>query len=70
MRRRTISILTVGVTAAVVTAVGGSQTPVETPFPSPTVVQYFVSAQTVTGPGATQGAGVLNDSGMMTVLPQ
>jgi hypothetical protein len=59
--RRTILILAVAVTAAVVTAVGGAQTPTETPFPSPKVVQYFVAAQTVTGPGATEGAGVLLD---------
>ena len=57
--RRTILILAVGVTAATVTAVGGAQTPTEKPFPSPTVVQYFVSARTVTGPGAAQGEGVL-----------
>lgn len=59
--RRTILIFSVGITAAVVTAVGGAQTPTETPFPSPKVVQYFVSAQTVTGPGAAEGAGVLAD---------
>ena len=59
--RRIILILTVGVTAAAVTAVGGAQTPTEVPFPSKTVVQYFVAAQTVTGPGAAQGAGVLLD---------
>ena len=59
--RRTMLILAVALTAAVVTAVGGAQTPTETPFPSPTVVQYFVSAQTVTGPGAAEGAGILAD---------
>ena len=59
--RRTMLFLAVGVTAAAVTAVGGAQTPAETPFPSPTVVQYFVGAQTVTGPGAAEGAGVLAD---------
>ena len=59
--RRILLILAVAAVAAVVTAVGGAQTPTETPFPAPTVVQYFVSAQTVTGPGATQGAGVLLD---------
>ncbi|HEU5010691.1 MAG TPA: hypothetical protein VFT33_08350 [Gaiellaceae bacterium] len=59
--RRMILILAVGITAAAVTAVGGAQTPTETPFPSPKVVQYFVAAQTVTGPGATEGAGVLLD---------
>jgi hypothetical protein len=50
--RRTILILAVGVTAVVVTAVGGAQTPTEIPFPSPTVVQYFVSTQTSTSAGA------------------
>ena len=49
--RRIILILTVGVTAVVVTAVGGAQTPTETPFPSPTVVQFFVSTETVTNAG-------------------
>jgi hypothetical protein len=50
--RRTIAILAVGVTAVAVTAVGGAQTPTEVPFPSPTVVQYFVSTQTSTSSGA------------------
>jgi hypothetical protein len=50
--RRIISIAAVGVTAVVVTAVGGAQTPTEVPFPSPTVVQYFVSTQTTTSAGA------------------
>ena len=50
--RRTILILAVGVTAVAVTAVGGAQTPTEVPFPSPTVVQYFVSTQTTTNTGA------------------
>jgi len=59
--RRIVLILAVAVTAAALTSVGGAQTPTETPFPAPTVVQYFVSAQTVTGPAATQGAGVLLD---------
>ena len=59
--RRTMLFLAVGVTAAVAVAVGGAQTPTETPFPSPKVVQYFVSAQTVSGPGASEGAGVLAD---------
>jgi hypothetical protein len=59
--RRIVLILGVAVTAAAITAVGGAQTPTETPFPAPTVVQYFVGAITVTGPGATEGAGVLND---------
>jgi hypothetical protein len=49
--RRIISILAVGVTAVVVTAVGGAQTPTEVPFPSPTVVQYFVSTETTTSAG-------------------
>jgi hypothetical protein len=49
--RRIISIAAVGVTAVVVTAVGGAQTPTETPFPSPTVVQFFVSTETVTNAG-------------------
>jgi len=49
--RRTISILAVGVTAVAVTAVGGAQTPTEVPFPSPKVVQYFVSTQTSTSTG-------------------
>jgi len=57
--RRVVLILAVAVTAAAVTAVGGAQTPAETPFPAPKVVQYFVSARTVTGPGAAEGAGVL-----------
>ena len=59
--RRTILILTVGITAVVVTAVGGAQTPTEVPFPAPKVVQYFVSAQTVTAPGSTEGAGVVTN---------
>lgn len=50
--RRTIAILAVGVTAVAVTAVGGAQTPTEVPFPSPKVVQYFVSTQTSTSAGA------------------
>ena len=50
--RRMIAILAVGVTAVAVTAVGGAQTPTEVPFPSPTVVQYFVSTQTATSAGA------------------
>lgn len=50
MRRMSL-ILAVGVTAVVVTAVGGAQTPTEVPFPSPTVVQYFVSASTVNSTG-------------------
>jgi hypothetical protein len=50
--RRIILILAVGVTGVVVTAVGGAQTPTEVPFPSPTVVQYFVSTETTTGAGA------------------
>lgn len=49
--RRAIPILAVAVTAVAVTAVGGAQTPTEIPFPSPTVVQYFVSTQTVTPAG-------------------
>lgn len=49
--RRTFLILAVGVTAVAVTAVGGAQTPTEVPFPAPTVVQYFVSAQTVSSTG-------------------
>jgi hypothetical protein len=57
--RRTILVLAIVAIAAVVTAVGGAQTPSITPFPSAKVVQYFVAAQTVTGPGAAQGAGVL-----------
>jgi len=48
---RAILILAVAVTATAVTAVGGAQTPTEIPFPSPTVVQYFVSTQTVTPVG-------------------
>jgi hypothetical protein len=50
--RRTIAVLAVGVTAVAVTAVGGAQTPTEVPFPSPKVVQYFVSTQTSTSAGA------------------
>jgi hypothetical protein len=49
--RRTFLVLAVGVTAVVVTAVGGAQTPTEVPFPSPTVVQYFVSARTMSSTG-------------------
>jgi hypothetical protein len=49
--RRTFLILAVAVTAVVVTAVGGAQTPTEVPFPAPTVVQYFVSASTVNSTG-------------------
>lgn len=59
--RRTFLILAVGVTAVAVTAVGGAQTPTEVPFPSPTVVQYFVSSQTVTAPGSALGANVLTN---------
>ena len=50
--RRTVLTLAVGVTAVAVTAVGGAQTPTEVPFPSPKVVPYFVSTQTVTSAGA------------------
>lgn len=50
--RRTFLILAVAATAVVVTAVGGAQTPTEVPFPSPKVVQYFVSASTVDSTGA------------------
>lgn len=49
--RRTFLVLAVAVTAVVVTAVGGAQTPTEVPFPSPTVVQYFVSARTLDSTG-------------------
>ena len=49
--RRAFLILAVAGTAVVVTAVGGAQTPTEVPFPSPKVVQYFVSAQTVSSTG-------------------
>lgn len=59
--RRTILILSVGITAVVVTAVGGAQTPTEVPFPAPKVVQYFVSAQTISAPEGTQGAGVVSN---------
>jgi hypothetical protein len=50
--RRTILVLAVAATAVTVTAVGGAQTPTETPFPAPKVVQYFLSTQTVTSTGA------------------
>ncbi len=50
--RRTILTLAVAITAVVVTAVGGAQTPTEVPFPAPKVVQYFVSTQTTTNAGA------------------
>ncbi len=50
--RRIASILAAGITAVAVTAVGGAQTPTEVPFPSPKVVQYFVSTRTVTDQGA------------------
>jgi hypothetical protein len=50
--RRAFLILAVGLTAVVVTAVGGAQTPTEVPFPSPKVVQYFVSARTLDSTGA------------------
>ena len=50
--RRTFLILSVAMPAVVVTAVGGAQTPTEKPFPSPTVVQYFVSARTLDSTGA------------------
>ncbi len=50
--RRTFLILAVGLTAVVVTAVGGAQTPAEVPFPAPKVVQYFVSARTLDSTGA------------------
>lgn len=49
--RRALLILSVGLTAVVVTAVGGAQTPTEVPFPAPTVVQYFVSARTLNSAG-------------------
>jgi hypothetical protein len=49
--RRMFLVLAVGITAVGVTAVGGAQTPTEVPFPSPTVVQYFVSASTVDSKG-------------------
>ena len=49
--KRMFLILAVGITAVGVTAVGGAQTPTEVPFPSPTVVQYFVSASTVNSAG-------------------
>jgi len=48
---RMFLVLAVGVTAVAVTAVGGAQTPTEVPFPSATVVQYFVSGQTVSSTG-------------------
>ncbi|HSG13252.1 MAG TPA: hypothetical protein VLA22_05225 [Gaiellaceae bacterium] len=50
--RRMFLVLAVGLTAVGVTAVGGAQTPTEVPFPSPTVVQYFVSATTVDSTGS------------------
>jgi hypothetical protein len=49
--RRAFLIFAVAGTAVVVTAVGGAQTPTEVPFPAPKVVQYFVSAQTVSSTG-------------------
>lgn len=49
--RRLFMFLAVGATAVGVTAVGGAQTPTEVPFPSPTVVQYFVAAQTFNSAG-------------------
>lgn len=55
---RLFLFLAVGITAVAVTAVGGAQTPAEVPFPSAKVLDYFVSATTVTGPDSSLGAGV------------
>lgn len=59
--RRTILIIATGIAAVTLTAVSGAQTPAERPFPAQKVVQYFVSAQTVTAPSDPQGAGVLTN---------
>lgn len=59
--RRTFLIIATATAAVTMTAVSGAQTPAERPFPAPKVVQYFVSAQTVTAPNDPQGAGVLTN---------
>lgn len=62
MRRAMIIAATVVATATIaVTSVVWAQTPGETPFPSPKVEQLFVSAETVTAPGHSLGAGALNN---------
>lgn len=60
MRRLITSVAIVG-TAIVATSVVWAQTPPETPFPSPKVVQLFVSARTVTAAGHELGTGAMNN---------
>lgn len=59
--RRSILIVTVVATAVAVAAIVWAQAPAERPFPSPKVEQLFVSAETVTAPGHSLGAGALNN---------
>lgn len=60
---RRVSVTLVVMLAAAATAVGGWAALVvdETPFPSPTIANVFVSTQTVTAPSSTLGAGVLTN---------
>jgi hypothetical protein len=60
--RRKSSVLVAGIAAiAIASATALAVTPGETPFPSPTIVTLFVSANTVTGPGDALGEGVLSN---------
>ena len=57
--RRKFVVLVAGVAAvAALTTTALAVVPGETPFPSPTIVTLFVSANTVTAPGSAAGADV------------
>jgi hypothetical protein len=60
--RRKIAVLVAGIAAvAALTATALAVVPGETPFPSPTIANLFVSAETVTGPSSPLGGGVLTN---------
>ena len=56
-----IAIFAAALGAAWIVAAGGAQTPGENPFPASQVAGVFVSAQTVTGPGSSLGAGAVSN---------
>ena len=56
-----IAIFAVALAAAWGVAAGVAQTPGENPFPAAKVAGAFVTAQTVTAPGSSLGAGVVSN---------
>jgi len=59
--RRKIAALVAGVAAvAALTATALAVVPGETPFPSPTIVSLFVTANTYTGAGGAGGADIMS----------